>query len=482
MLRSLKRLTAVGAAVTVAASLLAPGTAWAGTPGAPTALAAVTGNAQVALSWTVPGVTGGGGGVTDYHMEYSADAGVSYARFIDSVSTATSGTVTGLTNGTLYRFRVSALNSSDVGVPSELVTATPYVFHTAANPATYSACPTTGVIPVAGFTDTTLAAVDCIKYYGITKGTTDTTYSPYDNVTRWQMALFLTRLGSKAGITLPDGNDQGFADMSGYSTEIQTAVNQLKQLGITVGKTATTYAPADNVTREEMALFITRLLKKATVGPGGHTEYVSGSSGVKEIKSNDADMNFTDLDGTTTMEIRSAVINLFNLGVTDVQTGSLYEPTVPMIRKTMATFMANALAHTSARPAGLVLQASTYFVGGSPVVYFSVTHRTADFLPIAGSAVDTFTYTYPAVTTLTRFDTAGNCTSNVLVTSIGNSKCLLDSSDPKTDASGNLAIFFLSPAQVSKMDIWAWTATPTTYYDNDVHGAGASKVTVQTHA
>jgi len=296
------------------------------------------------------------------------------------------------------------------------------------------------------------------------------------------MALFLTRLGSKAGITLPDGIDQGFADMSGYSAEIQTAVNQLKQLGVTVGKTATTYAPADNVTREEMALFITRLLKKATVGPGGHTEYVSGSSGIKEIKSNDADMNFTDLDGATTMEIRSAVINLFNLGVTDVQTGSLYEPTVPMIRKTMATFMANALAHTSARPAGLVLQASTYFVGGSPAVYFSVTHRTAEFLPIAGSAVDTFTYTYPAVTTLTRFDTAGNCTANVLVTSVSNAKCLLDSSDPKTDASGNLAVFFLSPSQVSKMDIWAWTSTPTTYYDNDVHGAGASKVTVQTHA
>jgi hypothetical protein len=336
------------------------------------------------------------------------------------------------------------------------------------------------VIPAAGFSDTTLAAVGCIKYYGITKGTTATTYSPYDNVTRWQMALFLTRMGVTAGITLPDGSEQGFTDISGYSAEIKTAVNQLKQLGITIGKTATTYGPADNVTREEMALFISRLLKKATVGPGGHTEYVSGTSGSKEIKSNDTDFNFTDINRGT-MDSRNAIINLFNLGVTDVQTG-LYEPTAPMIRKSMATFMTNALAHTSARPAGLVMQASTYFVGGSPVVYFSVTHRTADFSPIADSQVDTFRYTHPAVSTLTRFDTYGNCTPNIFVTVIGNSKCILDASDPKTDASGNLAVFFMAMPTVARQDIWAWTATPTTAYDNDVHATGASKITVQTHA
>jgi hypothetical protein len=115
-------------------------------------------------------------------------------------------------------------------------------------------------------------------------------------------------------------------------------------------------------------------------------------------------------------------------------------------------------------------------------VYFSASHRTADFQPIADSQVDTFKYTHPAVATLTRFDTLGNCTANVIVSSVGNSKCILDASDPKTDASGNLPIFFLSIPSVSKQDVWAWTATPTTVYDNDVHATGASKITVQTHA
>ena len=45
-------------------------------------------------------------------------------------------------------------------------------------PASYSACPASAGIPSAGFTDTTDAAVDCLAYYGITLGTTATTYEP----------------------------------------------------------------------------------------------------------------------------------------------------------------------------------------------------------------------------------------------------------------------------------------------------------------
>ena len=109
--------------------------------------------------------------------------------------------------------------------------------------ADYKACPASADIPSAGFTDTTDASVDCLAYYGIVKGTTATTYSPDDSVSRWQMALYLTRAATEAGVTLGTGADQGFTDISGLSAEIQTAINQIKRLGITTGKTATTYAP-----------------------------------------------------------------------------------------------------------------------------------------------------------------------------------------------------------------------------------------------
>jgi hypothetical protein len=421
--------------------------------GAPTAISGTVGNAQVSLSWTAPS---GSPALTDYIVEYTT-TGTTWLQFSHQASTTASITVTGLTNNVEYSFRVSPVNSDGIGTASGIVTVTPVSDHTPNDLPTYSACPT-GVAASAGFTDITSTQVDCIKYYGITKGTTATTYSPMDTVTRWQMALFLTRMAVPAGITLGDGTGHGFTDIGGKSAEIQTAIGQIKQLGITVGKTATTFAPDDKTTREEMALFLTRLLKKATVGPGGNTEYVTGSSGAKEIKSNDTDSNFSDLVGVT-----------------------LYESQSDMTRKAMAIMMANALSHTNARPAGLVLQASTYRVSGTPTITLSATHRTAAFLPISGTPVDTFRFTHVITTTPTRFTATGLC-SGTEASTVGGTKCTVDVSDPTTNASGNLPDFSAYLPAYSKVDFWAWTAGVSTAYDNDLHATGASKITIETTA
>ena len=80
-------------------------------PGAPTAVTPVAGNAQVALTWTAP-ASDGGSPVTDYKIEYAVSPpGTSWTPFSDTVSTSTGATVTGLTNGTSYVFRVAAVNS-----------------------------------------------------------------------------------------------------------------------------------------------------------------------------------------------------------------------------------------------------------------------------------------------------------------------------------------------------------------------------------
>ena len=470
-------------ALTVAA-LSVQGTAWAAAPGAPTGLTATAGNQQVALTWTAPVSDGGGGGIDTYNVEFSSDA-VTWTLVVRANSALASYTVAGLTNGTTYLFRVSGDNSGSVGPVSETATATPISSWTPTDAATYSACPT-DVIPVAGFSDTTSTDVDCIAYYGITKGTTATTYTPVATVTRWQMALFLTRMAERAGATLGDGTDQGFSDIAGYSTEIQTAINQIKQLGITVGKTAITYAPADNVTREEMALFITRLLNTAVVGPGGNEEFVTGNSGLKEIKSLATTHNFTDISQGT-YEIRDAIVNLWNLGVTDSQSSSTFEPTVVINRRAMATFVARSLAHTNLRPKGLVLQPSSYRLQTGSLVYMSVTNRADDFSAVVGTSVDTFRYNHSTLSTVIRFDAsnnllvAGTCTSYISAGTVGNTKCTVDSADPTTDANGNLTIFSEVPPTVNKFDMWAWTADATTVYDNDIHAADASKVTVETY-
>lgn len=82
-------------------------------PGAPTAVTGTTGSGQVALSWTAP--TFVGVPITDYAIQYSSNSGTSWTTFSDGTSTATSATVTGLTNGSGYIFRVAAINSIGQG-------------------------------------------------------------------------------------------------------------------------------------------------------------------------------------------------------------------------------------------------------------------------------------------------------------------------------------------------------------------------------
>ena len=92
-------------------------------PSAPTGLTATTGNAQVVLSWRAP--DNGGAAITDYTIQYSANAGTSWSTFDDGIGTGTTATVTGLTNGQSYQFRVSATNTVGTGSTSVTDSATP---------------------------------------------------------------------------------------------------------------------------------------------------------------------------------------------------------------------------------------------------------------------------------------------------------------------------------------------------------------------
>jgi alpha-tubulin suppressor-like RCC1 family protein/predicted RNA-binding protein with TRAM domain len=83
-------------------------------PSAPLSLTEVShSDTQVVLNWTAPS-DNGGSPVTDYKIEYKP-AGGSWAVFGDGVSTSTSVTITGLTRGTKYTFRVTGVNAIEDG-------------------------------------------------------------------------------------------------------------------------------------------------------------------------------------------------------------------------------------------------------------------------------------------------------------------------------------------------------------------------------
>lgn len=81
-------------------------------PAAPTGVTATAGNAQATVSWTAPTSVAP---ITDYVVQYSSNSGSTWTTFSDGTSTATSATVTGLTNGASYTFRVAAVSGIGQG-------------------------------------------------------------------------------------------------------------------------------------------------------------------------------------------------------------------------------------------------------------------------------------------------------------------------------------------------------------------------------
>jgi hypothetical protein len=86
-----------------------------GPPGAlPAAPSGTGGPTTVSLAWSPP-TDDGGSAISDYTVQYTADDGATWTTFSRVASTATNVVVTGLVNGTNYRFRVAAVNNAGTG-------------------------------------------------------------------------------------------------------------------------------------------------------------------------------------------------------------------------------------------------------------------------------------------------------------------------------------------------------------------------------
>ena len=81
-----------------------------GKPNVPTAVAGTAGNAQVSVAWTAPAAATGVPAPTGYQVQYQASGSSTWSPGTPLAATGTSLTVTGLTNGTAYVFRVRSMN------------------------------------------------------------------------------------------------------------------------------------------------------------------------------------------------------------------------------------------------------------------------------------------------------------------------------------------------------------------------------------
>lgn len=156
---------------------------------------------------------------------------------------------------------------------------------------------------------------------GVTLGVGNNNYGPASNVTRLQMAIFLTRMLGQTD--LPDA-PQRFSDIpmpaDPNAREGYRAVEYLARIGVTDGCAPGLFCPNDPVNREQMAAFIIRALG-ITRPPTPSTD------------------PFNDVPAT--YWAAPFIAEMKRLGITSGcnSTGTSYCPTTPVTREQMARFL-----------------------------------------------------------------------------------------------------------------------------------------------
>ena len=320
-------------------------------------------------------------------------------------------------------------------------------------PASFEACPE-DIIPSAGFVDVSASHsnagdIDCIAYYRITKGTTATTYSPDRPVIREHMALFLVRLARLVGINVPSVADTPFEDIANLEQESQEAISQIYQLRITIGATATTYAPARNVSRGEMALFLQRLMDLMVPVTDGRKAFGYTPDDVNDNdRKFDVESPFQDLE-TVPHPVNEAVTQLYELGVGSGLSSLTYGPDTDMSRAAMAEFMAAILDHSNLRPRGVLVQVTPTEGTEDFEIVMMISVRDDSFAPTEDVAVDWF-YTADPDGGL---ESDGTCEKAKI---LGDGDCVWDrDEDETTDLDGNIFEGF-DATPGATMTIYAW--------------------------
>ena len=312
-------------------------------------------------------------------------------------------------------------------------------------------------------------AVNCLAHYGVTRGRTETTYDPGAPVLRWQMALFLLRAASPAGVSLQAETAGGFTDLAGFSEETVNAINQMAALGIMPGTSSTTFAPNVNVTRAQMALILDAFLGKAVVGTGAF----GGELDELDDVSPDDDV-FEDIGQVTRGEY-SAIRRMFEVGVAKGTSDDNFSPQGLVTRAQMAVFITRMLAHTVARPAGITIQAAESSVTTDDLVDLAVSVRGTGHMAVPDAAVDIFHATDPNEA----FGEDGRCVSGSVSNTDGNGGvCEIAFGDEVTDPSGDYTVNRDLDLESGSITIWAWTGDVGDRYDTDDTTAPSIEITV----
>ncbi len=190
-----------------------------------------------------------------------------------------------------------------------------------------AACPSDAVPPnpfpdASGSVHT--RSIACMAWRRIANGTADGEYEPLRPVRRDQMAAFLARYLFVGGATFPDSPPDAFPDDDDSIHE--PLIDVLTAMGVIGGRADGTFGPAGEVSRGQMATFISRAVPLTTGVPlGAAADYFADDSG---------DVHEQNINRLTEAAIASGTVD------------GTYQAANPVRRDQMAAFLARALAAT----------------------------------------------------------------------------------------------------------------------------------------
>ncbi len=301
-------------------------------------------------------------------------------------------------------------------------------------------------------------AINCLAYYGITKGKTAERFDAGSEVTRSQMALFLYRAADIAGLNLMGGGGAAeFDDIADLDEERQNAIKALARNNILPGN-GMAFNPDTSITRAQMAMALVEFLRHANPGLFHQSGTMKGDL---NIAATDLD-HFADARRLVPVHVETAISYAYELGIT---TGSaagadMFSPHDPVLRKNMASFITRTLAHTNVRPAGLTAQN----VSGA----ITASIRDAAFEPVSNEIVDAF---YIATASEDKaFDDQGACRRpvNNIDAVDTTAECQITIADNATDGQGNVQFPTMTSNQIGKgATVWVWTGDLGDKFDED---------------
>ena len=202
---------------------------------------------------------------------------------------------------------------------------------------------------IGGYSAAIQTAINQLAQSGVTTGTTATTFSPDTNTTREQMAMFVERTLGKvaAGVggsattannvnVNADGTTYNYTDIDGGSVTFEghNSIIELFHLGVPGHTNAeTAFSPSADITRADMATWLTNALDHTNARPAGVTLQASQYTGYGALTPSLSVSHRSDAH----VPIAGTVIDVFEWANSTVEGNNAFSATTGLCDDSVAT-------------------------------------------------------------------------------------------------------------------------------------------------